>query len=146
VDRIGYLYVASLDGSTRKIPHLDALSATASNLLVTIGSGKRLPTATSINLEFCTPTVAKSPIDGVDSTVQPRPIPTVKWMNQRMENSAFLAELAGETGAVYEIQRSTDLSNWLEVTTMVCKDGVIHFADKEMPRIPQCFYRAVKRP
>jgi len=146
LDRIGNLYVTTLDGSTRKIPHLDALSATASNSLATTESGKRLPTATSFDSESGIPTVAKSPIEAVGPTVQPGPIATVKWTNQRIEDFVFLAELAGETGAAYEIQRTTNLLDWLRVETMVCKDGVIHFADKQSPYLPQCLYRAVKRP
>ena len=146
LDRFGALYVTSLDGSTRKIPHLDALSATASSLVVSRGSGKRRPTASSFDIEDDTSMDAKAPAAPVGSAIQPGPIPTVKWMNQRIENSVFLAELAGETGAVYEIQRSTDLSNWLHLATMTCKDGIIHLADKESHRFPQCFYRAVKRP
>lgn len=146
LDQFGTLHVTSLDGATRKIPQLDSSSSTPADFLASTGSDQQLPTATSSNLQHLVSRLPKEPISPVVSATQPRPISAVKWMNQRIENSVFLAELAGETGAVYEIQRSTDLSNWQQLATIVCKDGVLHFIDDEKPRLPQCFYRAVKKP
>ena len=68
---------------------------------------------------------------------------TVKLNSVGVQNSRIFLNVAGESGQQYIIQRSTDLINWQNLSTVTAANGAASIQDVETSQ--QAFYRAVLR-
>jgi len=58
---------------------------------------------------------------------------------------AWQVVFAGEVGATYTIQSSTDLINWVDLATLISFDGTVPFTTSVPPSLGGGFYRALRR-
>jgi hypothetical protein len=58
-------------------------------------------------------------------------------------NGNFALSLTGSSGFSYQIQASTNLSNWTVVTNIVNSNGTVGFTDTNTPAFSSRYYRAV---
>jgi hypothetical protein len=66
--------------------------------------------------------------------------------NPVIVNGSFQLKLEGQIGQRFQIERSTDLSNWNLVETHTMTNSTFYFADPNAKSHPSRFYRAVLLP
>src|SRR5882724_10020211 len=59
-------------------------------------------------------------------------------------NGAFGFSVSGAPGLTYEIDASSNLLNWLSVTSLIPTSSPFQFSDPATTNVPQTFYRAVR--
>jgi len=59
-------------------------------------------------------------------------------------NGAFGFSVSGAPGLTYEIDASSNLLNWLSVTSLIPTSSPFQFSDPAATNVPQTFYRAVR--
>ena len=71
----------------------------------------------------------------------PEPLPQPIWTNaQWRSNSTFSLTAIVEPQVTYDVQRSTNLSNWSTHSTLTPTNETLRFTDTQ-PALPHCFYR-----
>jgi hypothetical protein len=80
---------------------------------------------------------------GVWEITFPPAIPPILLSNPAwLPGSEFGLTLSTAAGASYQIDTSTDLSNWIFTATLVATNGEMQFIDSKATNSPQRFYRA----
>jgi len=59
-------------------------------------------------------------------------------------NGAFGFSVAGTPGLTYEIDASSNLLNWLSVTSLISTISPFQFSDQAATNSPHLFYRAIQ--
>jgi hypothetical protein len=63
-----------------------------------------------------------------------------------MAQGTVIIEFVGRAGLNYEVQASTDLKQWVPISTVTADpDGKVRVADADAARHPARFYRIVER-
>ena len=57
-------------------------------------------------------------------------------------NSEFQLQIAGRDGSIVVVEASTDLSNWVPISTNTLVNGVVVSADADSRKFNNRFYRA----
>lgn len=58
-----------------------------------------------------------------------------------LNGQAYKLNLTAEIGQLMEVQASTNLQDWITLTTITNTGGVLHFVDSDMTNYPMRFYR-----
>lgn len=64
---------------------------------------------------------------------------------KRLSGEEFELELIGRQGTEFDLEVSTNLTDWLRFRTATNNTGIIRFADPLASKLPQRFYRAVSQ-
>jgi len=59
----------------------------------------------------------------------------------QLNGQSYKLNLSARAGEVYELQASTDLEHWVNLTTMTNNGQVFNFMDQDAAKYPQRFYR-----
>ena len=80
---------------------------------------------------------------GVWEITFPPAVPPILLSNPAwLPGNAFGFTLSSEAGLTYQIDTSTDLSNWVPLATLTATNSEMEFIDSSVTNVSQRFYRA----
>ena len=97
--------------------------------------------------DLITVTVAATPTNEAPLTIQSMQFvaiqePPVTKSALDPANSEFQLQIAGRDGSIVVVEASTDLSNWVPISTNTLVNGVVVSADADSRKFNNRFYRA----
>jgi len=68
--------------------------------------------------------------------------PPLQFVGYRVETNGFQAQLVGPVGGKYVVLASTNLKDWLPISTNLAPNGTLNFIDSKASNYSRRFYRA----